>query len=174
MRILLLGAPGTGKSTVGKRLAVDMGWFWLSSGELLRESQEQWVIDKLKTAELFDDDMMAGLVIPRVIAAENLILDGFPRTLKQAKILVDRQVKLDMIMELVIPLEEALTRLEARGRDQDTPEIVRERWAIYEREKTEMMAFLAGNGVKIATVDGVGTMDEVYARALAEVKKLNK
>ena len=58
MRILLLGAPGTGKSTVGKRLAVDMGWFWLSSGELLRESQEQWVIDKLKTAELFDDDMI--------------------------------------------------------------------------------------------------------------------
>lgn len=167
MRILFLGAPGTGKSTVGQRLAAESGWPWISSGQILRESTEPWVQEKLKTAELFDDEMMAGLVVPRIEACENVIIDGFPRTLKQAEILVERGVKLDLIVELVVPLEEVLARTAARGREQDSEEIVKERWAMYEQNKTELLAYLVGNGVKVVTVDGVGTMDEVYLRVKA-------
>ena len=169
MRILFLGGPGSGKSTVGRRLAETLGWPWISSGELLRESKEPWVVEKLKTAELFDDGMMAELVLPRVESAQNVILDGYPRTLKQAKIMVDRGVKIDLIIELTVPLEEAIARLSERGREQDTPEIVEERCAMYEQTKDEIMAFMAGYGVKVETIDGVGTMDVVFARVQEKV-----
>lgn len=169
MKILFLGGPGTGKSTAGKRLAETLNWPWISSGEILRESKEQWVIEKLKTAELFDDGMIAELVLPRVESARNVIIDGFPRTLQQAKIMVDRGVKIDLILEMVIPLEEAQARLAARGREQDIPEVVEERFAMYEQTKTEILAFLAGHGVKVETIDGVGTMDEVFQRVQEKV-----
>lgn len=169
MKILFLGAPGTGKSTAGKRLAATLQWPWISSGELLRESKEPWVIEKLKTAELFDDGMIAELVLPRIKNTQNVILDGFPRTLKQAKIMIDQDVRIDLILEMQIPLEEALERLEARGREQDIPEIIEERYRMYEQTKTEILAFLAGYGVKVEIVDGVGTMDEVFARVQEKV-----
>ena len=66
MRIIFIGGPGTGKSTVGKRLAGDLGWPWISSGEILRESKEPWVIERLKTAQLFDDEMVTQLVLSRL------------------------------------------------------------------------------------------------------------
>ena len=169
MRILFLGGPGTGKSTAGKRLAETLGWPWVSSGALLRESKEQWVIEKLKTAELFDDAMVAELVLPRIESVNNVVLDGFPRTLKQAKLMIDRGIKVDLAIELTIPLEEALARLSARGREQDVPEIIEERYQMYEQTKTEILAFLAGYGVRVETIDGVGTMDEVYARVQEKV-----
>ena len=50
MRIVFIGGPGSGKSTVGNRLASDLKWPWISSGEILRESKEPWVVEKLKTA----------------------------------------------------------------------------------------------------------------------------
>ncbi|MBQ3310251.1 nucleoside monophosphate kinase [Candidatus Saccharibacteria bacterium] len=169
MRILFLGGPGTGKSTAGKRLAETLGWPWVSSGELLRESKEPWVIEKLKTAELFDDGMVAELVLPRVESVPNAIIDGFPRTLKQAKIMVDRGVRIDLILEMEIPLEEAVVRLEARGREQDTPEIIAERYQMYSQTKGEILAFLAGYGIKVEPIDGMGTMDEVFARVQERV-----
>lgn len=172
MKILFLGAPGTGKSTAGQRLAQAMRWPWVSSGAILRESSEPWVIEKLKTAELFDDEMVAGLVFSRLEGVESAIIDGFPRTLRQAEIIVERGMKIDLMVELVVPLEEVMARLTLRGRDQDTPEVVEERWAEYERNKSEIMAYLVGNGVKVVAVDGLGTMDEVYQRVLKSVQEV--
>ena len=80
MRIIFLGGPGSGKSTVGSRLAEGLNWPWVSSGEILRQSKEPWVIEKLKTAQLFDDEMIASLVLSRLHQTSNAILDGFPRT----------------------------------------------------------------------------------------------
>ena len=90
MKLLFLGGPGTGKSTVGNRLANDLNWPWISSGAILRESKEQWVIERLKTAQLFDDEMVSELVFSRLSGIENAIIDGYPRTLRQAEIIVDR------------------------------------------------------------------------------------
>ncbi len=171
MRILLLGGPGTGKSTVGQTLAANMGWPWVSSGAILRESTEPWVIERLKTAQLFDDEMVSDLVFSRLEGVKDAIIDGYPRTLRQAEIVVERGMKVDMMVELVIPIEEALARLSLRGRDQDSPEVIEERWAEYEATKTEIMAFLAGNGVKVLTIDGVGTPEEVYNRVVTTLQE---
>lgn len=168
---MFLGAPGSGKSTIGRNLAEEWGWQWISTGEILRASEEEWVIERLKTGQLFDDAMVMGLALPRVNAAENAIMDGFPRTVKQAEMLVDGGVKVDLMIEVIVPMEEIQDRLALRGREQDTPEIVEERVWQYEETKTEIMAYLAGHGVKVATIDGVGLPEEVYARAKMAIKE---
>ena len=172
MRIIFLGGPGSGKSTAGSRLAEDLGWPWISSGEILRESTEPWVVERLKTAQLFDDEMVAGLVFSRLTDVPNAILDGFPRTLKQAEIMTSRGEKVDIIVEMKVPMDEILKRLYLRGREQDSKEIVEERQAMYDKDKDEIMAFLVGNGAKVVTVDGVGTLDEVYQRVAKGIQKV--
>ena len=169
MRIIFIGGPGTGKSTVGKRLAGDLGWPWISSGEILRESKEPWVIERLKTAQLFDDEMVTQLVLSRLDETENAIIDGFPRTLKQAENMVERGYPADILVDLSVPIEEAITRLVERGRDQDTPEIIRQRWDEFNETKAQIEAYLGGNGVRIVAIDGVGTQEEVYQRAVAQI-----
>lgn len=170
MRILFIGGPGTGKSTVGSRLAKDLGWSWISSGAILRESKEQWVIDRLKTAQLFDDVMISDLVFSRLDGIQNAIIDGYPRTLKQAEMIIERGLNIDYIVELLVPFEEVMKRLSMRGRSQDTPEIIEERQMDYEHSRNEIVAYLVGNGVKLLTVDGMGEVDEVYKRAVLTIR----
>ena len=172
MRIIFLGGPGSGKSTVGTRLAEDLKWPWISSGEILRQSKEPWVVEKLKTAQLFDDEMISGLVLSRLHDEPNAIIDGFPRTFKQAEIMITRGEKVDLIVEMNVPIEEVQKRLALRGRDQDERTIVEERYAMYEHDKNEIIAYLIGNGAKILTIDGVGTQDEVYQRVAKGIQEI--
>ena len=170
MKIFIMGASGSGKSTVGERLARDLKWGWVDTGAIFRESKEPWVVEQLKTAQLFDDEMTAGLVLPRLTEAPNVVFTGFPRNLRQAEILVERQMVPDSLIEIAVPVEEIQKRLALRGREQDAPEIVEERIAMYEGTKAEILAVLIGNGAKILTVDGVGTPEEVYAGVLAVLR----
>ncbi len=174
MRIIFLGGPGSGKSTVGTRLAGDLKWPWISLGEILRQSKEPWVIEKLKTAQLFDDEMVCGLVLSRLHTEPNAIIDGFPRTFKQAEIMLTRGESVDIIVEMRVPTEEIQKRLFLRGRDQDTKEVIEERIMMYERDKDEIMAYLVGNGAKVVTIDGVGTQDEVYQRVAKGIQEALK
>ena len=170
MKIFIMGANGSGKSTVGERLAHDLKWGWVDTGAIFRESKEPWVIEQLKTAQLFDDDMAAGLVLPRLSEVPNVVFTGFPRNLRQAEILVEHKAVPDIIIEVVVPVAEIQKRLSVRGREQDAPEIVEERIAMYEATKAEILAVLIGNGAKHLAIDGVGTQDEVYARVLGTLR----
>ena len=171
MRIIFIGGPGSGKTTVGSRLAGEMKWPWISSGEILRQSKEPWVIEKLKTAQLFSDEMVSGLVLSRLSGEQNAILDGFPRTLKQAELMYNSGEKIDIVVEMQVPIDEIQKRLSLRGREQDSKEIIEERYAMYNHDKDEIMAYLVGNGSKIVVVDGVGTQDEVYYRAVKGIQE---
>jgi len=100
----------------------------------------------------------------------NVVFTGFPRNLRQAEILVERHLVPEIIVEIVVPVEEVQKRLALRGRDQDAPEIVAERIAMYEETKSEILAVLIGNGAKLLTVDGVGTPEEVYRRVTEQLQ----
>jgi adenylate kinase len=171
MILVFMGGPGSGKSTVGKRLAEDLKWPWISLGEILRQSKEPWVIERLKTAQLFDDEMSTNLLYSQLSGVKDVIIDAFPRTLRQAELMVERNIKPDLVVEMVVPLEEVKQRLALRGREQDSEAVIEERYAMYEQSKTEILAYLVGNGAKAIAVNGVGTQDEVYRRAVLNIKE---
>lgn len=127
MQVVLLGPPGVGKGTQGRRLAAERGWALISTGDILRDAiarmtplgnEAKKLIDK---GLLVPDDVMIGLVRERSLepdAREGFVLDGFPRTVPQADaldaILCERSRPLDKVVALTAPDGELVRRLSAR------------------------------------------------------------
>jgi adenylate kinase len=127
MQLVLLGPPGVGKGTQGRRLAADRGWALISTGEMLRDAiakrtplgnEARLLMDQ---GLLVPDPVMIGLVRERTLepdAREGFVLDGFPRTVPQADaldaILRERSHPLDKVVALTAPDEELVRRLSAR------------------------------------------------------------
>ena len=127
MRVVLLGPPGVGKGTQGRRIASDRGWPLISTGEVLRDAVSRGtelgkVAGRIMAAgQLVPDDVMIGLVRERTLepdAEGGFLLDGFPRTVPQAEaleaLLTDRGQAIDIALALSAPEEELVLRLTAR------------------------------------------------------------
>lgn len=127
MRLVLLGPPGVGKGTQGRRLAAACGWARISTGEILREAAARLTPLGLEAQRQMDegllvsDDVMIGLVRDRTAredAGEGFVLDGFPRTVPQAdaldRMLAERSQRLDAVLSLTAPEEELVRRLTGR------------------------------------------------------------
>lgn len=161
MRILFLGAPGTGKSTQGQLLAEKLGWRWLSSGAVLRGLGKEEVDQKLKTGELFDDQQVAKLVLPEIERESDLILDGFPRTRSQVELLKKSGKQLDLVIEIMVPEAELVKRILSRGRAEDNAAVIERRLEIYRKTRDKMVEALEEQGVQIETVDGEGSIEAI-------------
>ncbi|HEX4559721.1 MAG TPA: adenylate kinase [Mycobacterium sp.] len=178
MRVVLLGPPGAGKGTQAGRLAEKLGIPQISTGELFRRN-----IDKgtklgleakryLDAGDLVPSDLTNQLVDDRLAdadAANGFILDGYPRSLEQAKALHEmlqrRGTDIDAVLELRVSQEELFQRLKGRGRADDTDDVILNRMKVYRDETAPLLEYYSGES-KLKTVDAVGTMDEVFARAL--------
>lgn len=127
MRLVLLGPPGVGKGTQGRRLASEHGWALISTGEMLREavarrtSLGEEARKRMDAGLLVPDEVMIGLVRERTQqpdAKEGFVLDGFPRTVGQAdaldSMLQGRGQRLDAVVGLAAPEDELVRRLGAR------------------------------------------------------------
>ncbi len=125
--MVLLGPPGVGKGTQGRRLARERGWALISTGEMLREAVAQGTPLGLAAQRLVDaghlvgDEVMIGLVkerSDRSDAAAGFVLDGFPRTVPQADaldvMLGERGQTLDAAVSLAAPEKELVRRMSAR------------------------------------------------------------
>ena len=124
MIIIMLGAPGTGKGTVASLLAKELGIPQVSTGDIFRKNiKEKTELGKLAESyiskgNLVPDDVTIDLVKNRLKesdAKEGVILDGFPRTVRQAeeldKILQNNQSEVDIVINLVTPEEEIVSKL---------------------------------------------------------------
>ena len=168
---MIIGAPGSGKSTQGQKLAASLGCPWISTGEILRQSEDSEVIEKLKTAELFDDEMIIEMVKKALSGVEDAVIDGFPRTKVQAE--AAARMGVTDIVELFVPREETTKRLSGRGREQDSPKVVEQRITDYEKMREEVLEAMnidGNGGPKFRRVDGRGTIEEVFDRLREEVK----
>ena len=127
MQVVLLGPPGVGKGTQGRRLASDRGWALISTGDMLRDAIAKRTSLGLEAGKLMDqgflvpDPVMIGLVRERTLerdAETGFVLDGFPRTVAQAQaldaILAERARPLDVVVALTAPDQELVRRLSAR------------------------------------------------------------
>ena len=105
-------------------------------------------------------------------AANGFILDGYPRSLEQAKALHEmlerRGTDIDAVLEFRVSQEELFQRLKGRGRADDTDDVILNRMKIYRDETAPLLEYYSG---ELRTVDAVGTMDEVFARALQALGK---
>lgn len=176
--ILLFGPTGAGKSMQGQMLAVRQGWKWLSTGQMLRDSDDPEVIEVLKSGELVGDELTYEVFAKAIEDArarhfEQIIVDGFPRTKEQAAWLADymeaHNETIDIVVVLEVPESEIMARLEKRHRMEDTPETIAKRMNIYRQKMYPVLGTFAEDGVKIVHLDGTGTAGEVHDRIYDEV-----
>lgn len=174
--IVFFGPAGAGKSVQGQILAARNGWRWLSAGQLLRDARDIELIKKMQTGKLVDSQTVNELMteaIKRSQKVDNVILDGYPREIGQAKWLIEkrthhgRDIKLVVVLE--VPKSELVKRLEVRGRVDDTPEAIDERLKIYRTEIYPILTYLTEQNVNIVHIDGVGTVGQVHDRIMEEL-----
>ncbi len=183
MRIVLLGAPGSGKGTQATILAERYNIPHISTGDLLRAAvkaqtplglQAKSVMD---AGELVSDDLVLGMLRERLQhddASSGFILDGFPRNLAQAEaleqLLSDMEQPVDEAVQIEIDPEIIVSRLakraEQEGRSDDSEETVRNRIRVYEEQTAPVVGYF-GDQEKLSQVFGVGTVEEVNARIVA-------
>ena len=176
MRVVLLGPPGSGKGTQAKKLADKLGVPQISTGDLFRQNIEAGTDLGLEAKRYLDaGDLVPSEVTNKLVeerldepdTAAGFILDGYPRSLEQAKALDDmlerRGTKLDAVLEFRVSEEVLLERLKERGRDDDTEQVIHNRMKIYHEQTDAMLEYYRDI---LKTVDAVGTVDEVFARAL--------
>ena len=176
MRLVLLGPPGAGKGTQAEKLAEKLQIPHLSTGELFRQNIDNGTKLGLEAKRYLD----AGDLVPSELTNElvddrlsnsdadgGFILDGYPRSVQQAKALHDmlerRGTRLDAVLEFRVPEDVLLERLKARGRADDTDEVILNRMKVYRDETAPLIEYYSS---ELKTVDAVGTVDEVFARAL--------
>ncbi|XBC40669.1 MAG: nucleoside monophosphate kinase [Buchnera aphidicola (Nurudea yanoniella)] len=120
MRILLIGAPGSGKGTQSKLISKKYHILNISIGEILRESiKEKTELGKkiksfVDNGKLISDEIIINLVknrISQIDCKSGFVLDGFPRTIIQAKTICKKEIIVDYIFELKIPIEMTINRI---------------------------------------------------------------
>lgn len=179
LRIVLLGAPGSGKGTQALRLGARLGVPAISTGEMLRAAVTAGtdlghrVGSVMAAGALVDDALMADVVSHRLEQADarrGFLLDGYPRTISQAGTLeemLDEQARsLDAVMLLSVPEEQLVARTLGRRRDDDRADVVRERLRVY-HDKTEPLADYYRERGLLREIDGSQPMDHVSAALLS-------
>lgn len=166
MKILFLGAPGSGKSTQGQILAKEQQLVWLSSGQILRDSKDPEILKILDGSALVGDEITGKMVFEAIEAngGDNFILDGFPRNLRQCDMLTDRGISFDKIIEIDVPKDELVQRVLMRGRGQDTEDLLLERIKMYEETRDIIVDYFKQRGVEFRKIDGFGEIEDVANR----------
>ena len=183
LRALLLAAPGAGKGTQGERLAEIYGVPHLATGDLLRQhvaegtplgAEAQSYMDR---GELVPDKIVNSLILNRLTGGKPLrgfILDGFPRSLKQAEDSYDwgqgRGLTFQRVISLAVDEDELVRRLVERGRrsgrSDDNEETIRHRLRVYEENTAPLLDFYRQRGI-LVEIDGTGAVEEVTDRIRA-------
>ena len=185
MRLILLGPPGAGKGTQARRLIVKHGIVQLSTGDMLRAAvaagtpiglRAKSIMDR---GELVPDDVVVAIIAERIDrqdAKRGFVLDGFPRTVLQAealeRLLAERGLKLDAVIELKVDegillrrIEKRVAEMVARGekvRADDNPEVLKGRLGAFRAQTAPLVGHYAAKGM-LKSVDGMAPIDEVAA-----------
>lgn len=190
MRLIFIGPPGVGKGTQSQNLVEYLSIPHVATGDMLRDAKKQGSeLGKLASlhmdhGQLVPDPIVVQIVGERLDRADcqrGCLLDGFPRTIGQAKALdeyLHQQNKdLDLVLTLDVNQEELFRRLLDRsvkeGRVDDTPDTIRKRMRIYQERTSPLLDYYQEKGI-LRHVDGMGTPTEVFDRIKAIIDDVAK
>lgn len=167
--IVLMGVAGAGKSMQGRLLADERGYAWIATGEILRvlvtgkRRQEMLAGQLLSDAEMI---RMMDRVFDLIDLDEEFILDGFPRTLKQADWLIDQvemgRFKVTAVIHLTASEELVLSRLTQRGRQDDTEDAIRTRFEEYEAVTLPILEDFRKRGIAVHDINAAPAPEVVH------------
>ena len=182
MNVILFGPPGAGKGTQAQRIADAHGLIQLSTGDMLRAAiaagselglQAKSLMDEGK---LVSDDVIIGMIANRMNdddCKNGVILDGFPRTVAQAKALdvmfAAGNIQLDQVIEIQVDEAALFARIENRAaetgdaRSDDTAEVLEQRLKVYHENTAPVLPYYRDKG-QLNVVDGMQSIDEVAAQ----------
>jgi adenylate kinase len=194
MRVILLGPPGAGKGTQSQRLVEKHSIVQLSTGDMLRAAIKtgtpigKKAQDIMARGELVPDEVVVGIIADRMDAQDarsGFVLDGFPRTVKQAEaldaLLAERGLELDGVVELRVDegilldrIGRRLADMQARGepvRADDNPQSFKIRLAAYREQTAPLIDYYRRTG-HLKSVDGMAGIDTV-TRSIAAALPAN-
>ena len=182
MNIILFGPPGAGKGTQAQRIVDRHGVVQLSTGDMLRAAiaagselglQAKSLMDEGK---LVPDDVIIGMIADRMNDEDcknGVILDGFPRTIAQAKALdamfAAGHIQLDQVIEIQVDEAALFSRIENRAaepgdaRSDDTAEVLEQRLKVYHENTAPVLPYYRDKG-QLNIVDGMQSIEEVAAQ----------
>ena len=176
MNIILFGAPGAGKGTQAKKLSDYFEWRHLSTGDLLRNEVKNetelglLANEFMKKGDLVPDKIIINM-ISNILVNQNagIVLDGFPRTIDQARSLShsleDISKKIDKVLFLDVEESKIISRLTNRGRKDDDPKVIENRLKTYGDLTQPLISFYEKEGL-IEKIDGNGTEENVFNNLL--------
>lgn len=179
MRLVFLGAPGSGKGTQAALLVKRFDLGYVSTGEVFRKAiADQTELGQkakqyLDDGRLVPDEIVLGMidqVLSGLLNKNGFILDGFPRTIPQANslelILAKRKQPLDAVLSLEVPEEDLVARMLARHRADDTEETIRTRLAIFHQQTEPLKNYYQNKGL-LKSLKASGTVEQVFASLVA-------
>src|SRR5262245_18355866 len=179
LRLVIFGRQGAGKGTQCDKLVEHYGAIHISTGDMLRDAVAEGsdlgaeAKRYMDAGELLPDDLIVGIVRDRLLHADvrehGFILDGFPRSVPQAEALWEAAGdQIDLAVNLDVPLDEVKARMLGRGRDDDTEDAIARRLELYEQQTLPAIDWIGAKG-RLVTVDGLGSVDEVFERLRAAI-----
>ena len=179
MNLILFGPPGAGKGTQAEILIKKYNIVQISTGEMLREEVKlgtelgktaKSIMDK---GDLVSDEIIMSMIEKRIITPDcknGFILDGFPRTLKQAvdldNILNKLDIHIDKVIEINVDEDFLLKRITKRAleskitRDDDNSEILKNRILVYKKDTLPVLEYYK-NLNKLHSIDGMQNIEDV-------------
>ncbi|MDO4958928.1 MAG: adenylate kinase [Prevotellaceae bacterium] len=186
--IVIFGAPGSGKGTQSDKIIAEFGVEHISTGDVLRgEIKAGTELGKTASAYINEGKLVPDSLIVDMLAStldskgkdiKGVIFDGFPRTIAQAEaldaMLKERGQEVNVVIGLEVDDEELIKRIIARGqtsgRADDNEETAKKRLNTYYSQTLPLKDFYIQQG-KYAKINGVGSIDEIYAEISAAIKK---
>jgi adenylate kinase len=176
--ILLMGIAGSGKGTQGKMLADQHGFHLISMGDVVRMYVTGTQRQRMLSGGLLDDAEIIRIV-ERVLTSlpddEEVLLDGFPRTIPQAEWLLEQvaagRFQLDTAFHLVASHDAVKRRLMNRGRIDDVEGAIEERFNEYKRSTEPLLSWLSEHGIKVVNVDAERPPEVINAELVKYLRK---